>query len=162
MIHQAEFSLCKRYRYRLDRSWLFGSGMVAWVLLNPSTADAQVDDPTIRRCIRFAQHWGYQRMSVVNLFAFRSTSPSKLLAESDPIGPDNDSFILKSAISADIVVVCWGNNGTLMNRDNDVMSLLFSAGITPSALDVTKSNSPKHPLYVKYDKKLFPYINGAG
>lgn len=135
-----------------------GDNRLAWVLLNPSTADAQQDDPTIRRCVGFAQRWGYSGIHVVNLFALRSTDPSQLLLAPDPIGPDNDRYILEAAQSCDKVILGWGNHGSLFGRDVAVVKLLQGANISPYALGVTKSNAPKHPLYIKSDTVPFPYL----
>ncbi len=97
MTGSAVLSECARYRYRLDRAWErddHGLGTVTWVMLNPSTADADVDDPTIRRCIGFSKAWGYNALTVVNLFAWRATSPRDLCAVEDPVGPDNEAHLI--------------------------------------------------------------------
>ncbi len=154
----AVISHCGKYRYSLRRTFMVGEGACAWILLNPSTADAQLDDPTIRRCIGFAQRWGYAGMQVVNLFALRSTDPGQLRVAPDPVGPENDRYILEVAESCDKVILGWGNHGSLFDRDVAVVKLLQGAGITPYALGLTKSNAPKHPLYLKSDTVPFPYL----
>ncbi|MBU4378735.1 MAG: DUF1643 domain-containing protein [Proteobacteria bacterium] len=151
------FSMCNKYRYFLERSWSSGNGHLCWILLNPSTADAQVDDPTIRRCIRFAQRWGYAGMQVVNLFAYRSTDPGQLRAVGDPVGPDNNRFILQAARECDKVVLGWGNHGSLHARDASVLDLLHRAEIIPHVLGLTRRNAPKHPLYLKGDITPYPF-----
>ena len=104
-----------QYRYLLWRYWGEAKRLV-WVLLNPSTADARQDDPTIRRCVGFAKGWGYDGIQVVNLFAYRATDPRELKAVVDPVGPRNDEFIERAARGHEMVVVAWGANGGLHGR----------------------------------------------
>lgn len=78
MERAAEFSGCGRYRYSLRRRWADGGPPACWIMLNPSTADAEKDAPTIRRCIGFSKAWGHNALVVVNLFALRSTDPTAL------------------------------------------------------------------------------------
>lgn len=140
----AEFSSCRRYRYRLWRRW--GDGpWVCWIMLNPSTATATEDDPTIRRCISFSKRWGCGSLDVVNLFAFRSTDPAALKNEDDPVGPENNAAILKSVDRAALVVAAWGVHGTLDGRDARVKALLSGR---LQCLGTTKEGHPRHPLYV--------------
>lgn len=139
----AVMSACERFRYRLSRQWGEG-GTVCWVMLNPSTADAAQDDPTIRRCIGFSQAWGYGSLVVVNLFALRSTSPKALYASSDRVGPENDRHIADAATTADLVVCAWGNHGALGGRAFEVYRLLPR----PHYLRLTKAAQPEHPLYL--------------
>src|SRR3954454_21911255 len=88
----AVFSKCNRYRYRLDRIWDEARPPLAFGMLNPSTADHERNDATIERCERRARALGFGSLIVWNLFAFRSTKPSTLKAQDDPIGPKNDLF----------------------------------------------------------------------
>ncbi len=141
----ARFSRCKTYRYRLEREWESGNGTVLFIGLNPSTADHRQDDPTIRRCVRFASDWGYKRMEIVNLFAFKATYPEDLLAAEDPIGPKNDSWISRSHRAADITIACWGNHGTHLNRDKKLLRRLKNL----HCLKMNLSDQPAHPLYMK-------------
>lgn len=142
----AVLSPCGVYRYRLLRAW-DDKPRVWWVMLNPSTADASVDDPTIRRVVSFSQGWGYGGCVVVNLFALRATDPAALKGHADPIGPDNDLH-LRLALAAPLVVAAWGANKTC-GRDQAVMRLL--AGKSLHCLEKTKEGHPKHPLYVRGD-----------
>jgi hypothetical protein len=141
---EARFSPCQRYRYVLTR-WWGGTRSIAFVLLNPSTATAHQDDPTIRRCIAFARQWDYERLIVLNLFARRTAQPRDLLQADDPIGPDNDRTIQEFAASVDCVVAGWGVNGAFARRDQDVLRLLPKK---LHCLRLTKAGFPAHPLYL--------------
>ncbi len=120
-------------------------------MLNPSTADAFQLDPTNRRCVGFAQAWGYGSMVTTNIFAFRSTAPAGLRTAADAIGPENDDAILSAATSADLVIAAWGTHGELQGRGDEVREMLVGAGIALHALRVTKAGHPGHPLYVAGD-----------
>ena len=152
MIGEATFSADGLYRYSLSREWLIGESTVAFIMLNPSIADAGHDDPTIRRCIRFAQDWGYRRLVIGNIFAFRSTDPAPLLLVDDPVGPDNDAWLRRICAEAEDVVCAWGNRGGYNGRGDIVKDLIgqerrFSLGLT-------MVERPKHPLYVRADSQL--------
>ncbi len=142
-----------RYRYRLDRIWS-DRPRIVFVGLNPSTADAHVDDPTLRRCISFATSWGYGALSVVNLFALRSPRPADLLRESDPVGPRNDVFIEEAMAGADRVWVGWGNHGRLNGRGEAFTSRL---AVEVWCVGKTRHGQPRHPLYVRGDTLLERY-----
>ena len=130
MQRSADFSPCGRYRYALHRAWTSGGKVparrdrVLIVALNPSTADAQQDDPTIRRCIAFAQAWGFRALCVANLFAWRATRPDDLKAAIDPVGPDNDAWLRRESRRAALVVAAWGVHGVHLGRDAQVRALL--------------------------------------
>jgi hypothetical protein len=136
------------YRYSLWRDWDMEKPKLVFIMLNPSKADANIDDPTLRRCINFANSWDFGSLIVVNLFAYRSASPLDLRQVDDPIGSQNDRYLKKAIKSADRVVVAWGNNGKLMQRDRLVLELLSKHNIQPHCLGITKSGYPRHPLYV--------------
>lgn len=144
----ARLSPCGEYRYTLTRRWHKTKTRVCWVMLNPSVADADTDDNTIRRCVAFAKQWDYGGIVVVNLFALRSTDPKQLLDHDDPIGPQNDDFIIATIKSPSVgnVVVAWGAHGALYSRDRRVLSLIEFAGYRPRCLGMTKDGFPKHPL----------------
>ncbi|MGH2543551.1 MAG: DUF1643 domain-containing protein, partial [Ardenticatenaceae bacterium] len=146
----AIFSPCRRYRYALWRVWDVARPLALFVCLNPSTADGQMDDPTVRRCVGFARTWGYGGVSVANLFAFRAIHPADLKVSPDPVGPDNDAWLTALAGRADIVVAAWGNHGTFMNRSRTVFALISN----PQCLALTRQGQPAHPLYLK--KTLIP------
>lgn len=147
----AVLSPCGLYRYRLGRRWAPG-GTVCWILLNPSTAGAVKDDPTIRRCVGFAKRWGCGAIEVVNLFALRSPDPRSLFRGPDPIGPENDAHIMGSVTSGDIVVCAWGALGRLFGRGHEVQHMLTFARL--KCLGETKSGQPRHPLYLRADAQL--------
>ena len=141
----AQFSDCGLYRYRLSRTWNSWEPPALFVMLNPSTATADADDPTIKRCTRFAQRWGYGGLTVGNLFGYRATSPALLRTVDDPVGPDNDNALRELQLDAGITVVAWGAQGGLYRRDRAVLDLLDGP---VSCLGLTASNQPRHPLYV--------------
>jgi hypothetical protein len=149
----ATLSDCGRYRYRLNRWWAVGE-YARFIMLNPSTADATVDDPTIRRCMSFARDWGFAGIVVHNLFALRATNPRMLRITDDPIGPDNDGYLTKKHFDAGITVCAWGTNGGLHNRAEVVLELLKDAGVSPLCLGKTKDGHPRHPLYLRKDARL--------
>jgi hypothetical protein len=146
----AVVSRCQRYRYKLTRSWDDKLPVVAFVGLNPSTADAHIDDPTVRRCVGFARDWGYGTLILVNLFALRSTDPCRLYAAAGPIGPENDRWLRLAEESADVVVAAWGVHGDLHGRGREVR-LLFR---TLMCLGRTREGHPRHPLYLSKDTPL--------
>lgn len=157
----ATISDCGAYRYVLRR--LFDAGpdemnrkLLVWIMLNPSTADAENDDPTIRRCMSFAADWGYDGIVVVNLFAFRATYPNDLHNQDDPVGPENDDAIATECAGRD-VIAAWGVMGTFRDREAKVMALLNEWKIKPMCLGVTKYGRPRHPLYVAGVTKPQPF-----
>lgn len=147
------FSSCRRYRYswQIDLPTNLGNGMCAFIGVNPSTADENGPDPTIRRCINYALSWGYGRIAMLNLFAFRSTDPSVMLKEPNPVGADNDRVLRLVGESADIVVAAWGNHGLHMDRWRVVCEIFPVL----HALKITGAGMPCHPLYLKSDLKPF-------
>ena len=149
----ATFSNCRKYRYALSRSWDDKKKIVLFIGLNPSTADEKKDDPTIRRCINYAQSWGYGGLQVANLFAYRATKPTKLRYVENPVGDDNDQQLIKLSKMADLTVAAWGNEGALFNRDKQVIKLIPNL----MCLKINKSGLPAHPLYQKKDIEYISY-----
>lgn len=140
------FSYDRKYRYVLTREFMFGSrGAILFVLLNPSTADENKNDPTIRRCIDFSKLWGFRSMMIGELFAIRSIDPHVLLRHHDPVGPSNDHFLQIMAQEADLVVCAWGNWGKVRGRSVMVAELLKE--FKPKMFGLTKEGEPLHPLY---------------
>lgn len=155
----ADFSADRVYRYRLWRQWKNGIGTktVYWILLNPSTADETVLDPTLRRCYRFSLLWGFHRMEIYNLFALRSTDPRELYRNPFPVGDHNDAVIAeirKKTEPWDVIICGWGAHGGHRARDLRVMTLLRRPVF---CLDRIKAGFPKHPLYVSRKTVPFEY-----
>lgn len=146
----ARFSKCERYRYALWRIWDATKPVATFVMLNPSTADEENNDPTIERCQRRAMALGMGGLRVANLFAWRSTDPAVLHGLDDPVGPENDDAIIEACRGAGVVICAWGTHGRLMNRGNTVSKLLIANDVQPMCLQVNSDGSPKHPLYVSY------------
>ncbi len=140
------------YRYLLWREWDSSSKTVSFIMLNPSRADAEVNDPTITRCINFASSWGYGRLEVVNLFAYRTPHPSLLKQVAEPIGKDNDRYILETAQHSDRLILAWGNHGTWLQQDLYVLELLKNHTHL-YCFGVTKKGCPRHPLYLQRTSK---------
>ena len=144
-----EFSPDRIYRYVLRRTWDEAKPKVAFIGLNPSTADETTDDPTIRRCKNYAFAWGYGGLIMGNLFALRATKPKVMMAHTAPIGPENNYWLESLARDAEIVIAAWGVSGSHLKRDRVVL------GFMPQMrhLGLTKAGMPKHPLYLKADTK---------
>lgn len=148
----AEFSPCRKYRYKLWRIWDKAKPYVLFLMLNPSTADDIDNDPTVERCERRALKMGdYGGIKVANIFAFRATDPSDMKAQADPVGPENDAAIKELAGNAGLVICAWGNHGHHMGRSTHVRALLKEIGIKPYMLALTSAGEPNHPLYVSYN-----------
>lgn len=157
MERTAEFDPTGTYRYWLGRFWARDRPSLALVMLNPSRADHQHDDPTLRRSIRFAQDWGYGSVIVVNLFAFCTASPRSLRLATDPIGVNNDAYILRAAQGADRVLLAWGNHGSFRHRDRAVLDLLTPQTNKLCCVGLTRTGQPRHPLYLPKDSRPIPW-----
>ncbi len=178
----ATISSCGRYRYRLWREWRLWPEPAKWdwwfdddgkpvvdgagkqlgeplscvfIMLNPSTADGETDDPTIRRCVGFARRWGYDRIDILNLFAYRATKPSELLAlghEDDPVGSENQShfnYVLADSYPVGLIVCAWGAHGGHLGQDETAIGWIGARD--RFALGLTKGGHPRHPLYFPAD-----------
>ncbi len=196
----AQISPCGTYRYRLVREWRLGNSphwdmwqeddgspcldgaghqigeplSCVFVMLNPSTADGKQDDPTIRRCVAFAKAWGYDRLEVVNLFAYRATKPAHLLAlnhDDEPWGPFNRDAVMDAVSDAGIVVCAWGAHGGHLGQDETVLGWIQDAveiaaecdgrDIPICALSLTKDGKPRHPLYLRGDLQPVPFAEAT-
>ena len=177
----ADISPDGRYRYRLWREWrglesgkhwrwlnaVDGAGhrlgeplSCLFVMLNPSTADGDKDDPTIRRCVSFAKREGYDRLDVVNLFAHRATDPREILRmldKDEPYGPRNQAVIQRAVSDAGVIVCAWGAHGNHLEHDQTVLGWLQGWDVPMKCLGRTLDNHPRHPLYVKGDARLEPF-----
>ena len=153
-VPDAVISPCGTYRYLLTRPVSSAGGVLGFVMLNPSTADALKDDNTIRKCMGFARQFGYGRLAVVNLFALRSTDPALLKQfQGDIIGPKNNAYIEALAARADRLIGAWGNHGKLFKRDQAVRQLLQQRQIYALG-ELSRDGQPKHSLYQPYDSEL--------
>lgn len=147
-VSEALYSDCERYRYALSRTWDDTTAPVAFIMLNPSTATEERNDPTIERCERRARMMGAGGLLIGNLFAFRATRPSDLKAADAPVGAENDAELIKICARAGMCIAAWGVHGTLLQRHLDILSILPRP---LHCLGLTKHGHPRHPLYVSYD-----------
>lgn len=115
-------------------------------MLNPSTADADRDDPTIRKCLSFARKWGFEKLVVTNLFAVRSSTPERVYSHPAPIGPENNDYLKEVAYASNTVVCAWGNHGDLNGRHAFVKKLLEPKVL--KCIHENASGQPTHPLYL--------------
>ncbi len=154
----AVFSDCRAYRYTLARKLSENAGVCVFCMLNPSTADAMKNDPTVRRCVGYAQQWGFGTLAVVNIFALRSTDPKALYDHADPVGPDNDWYLSRAAEAADLFVCAWGTHGR--ERGKFVIDMLRDKARL-MCLTRNKDGSPGHPLYLPGDAVAVRFIREA-
>jgi hypothetical protein len=172
MVSSADISACGRYRYNLVRLWNSVPArprLVAFVALNPSTADATINDQTIRKEMAFAKQWAMDGLIKFNLYAWRETSPKKLFDASrnhDIIGPRNSADFIHAQISAfacDFVVVGWGTNANknyasrIASRGQEVTETLRSAGVKMHCLKRNADGSPQHQPYISLSQSLQPW-----
>lgn len=154
----AVLSACGRYRYRLDRQISNSGPTYAFFGVNPSTADATVDDHTVSKWRGFCLRWGASRFIVGNLFAYRATNVSELAATNDPVGPDNLYHLLTIGFSADVLVPCWGNRAKLPRplRERCDSTLMFLRMFNKPLMSfgLTNSGDPCHPLMLGYSTEL--------
>lgn len=168
-MNECKFSEDRLYRYSLLHSWepIMPPRCLAWIGLNPSTADEDQLDPTLRRVKAMSAAWGFNCFVMLNLFAFRATDPREMLSVEHPIGEPNyaastlnknDSAILWGEWIADHnVIVCWGAHGSHRDRDREVMALLRDREVKPMCLGITKQGLPRHPLYLPGNVERMPY-----
>ena len=149
----ALFSKDRIYRYALWRTWNRKLPKVLFIGLNPSTADEINNDPTIRRCINYAIDWGFGGYIMGNIFAFRSTDPQIIKNVQEPIGDQNDKWLIKLHKEASLTIAAWGNHGQFMDRGKEVTKLIKNL----KCLRVTKLGYPSHPLYLPKNLKPIEY-----
>jgi hypothetical protein len=154
----ATFDATGKYRYRLWREWNGDLPRSVFLMLNPSQADAEANDPTIRACIGLATELGFGRLEVVNLFAYRSTDPKCLVRARNPVGKENDAHIVRACADADAIVLAWGNHGGIRQRADEVRCLLSTERYRADlfCFGLTKQGHPRHPLYVRRTTPLLP------
>lgn len=161
----AIISADQRYRYRLSRWWSDTLPWVTFLMINPSTADAFEDDATIRKCIGFADAWGFGGIDVVNLFALRSRDPLALVPERDPVGPDYFTHLLDAVKKSKHLIAAWGCESTLrkspilLKRPAAVLSTIrtLRPDLAIECLGMTKTGTPYHPLMLGYDTPRIPF-----
>lgn len=172
MKREAVISPCGLYRYRLTRDWSAGNlKSITYVMLNPSTADALVDDPTIRRCIGFALGWNFTRVDVVNLFAFRTPSPAAMTTQwelgVDVVGPDTEKHLRWCSATCGAVVFAWGAYDPgpklrpLLQQRIEAVEAIFEGNHVCRIGELTKGGAPRHPLYLKATEQLAPWRGAA-
>ncbi len=148
----AIFSFDGKYRYVLWR-WWSRKPFAMFIGLNPSTADERHDDPTIRRCVGFASDWGYGGLCMTNLFAIRATDSQEIIKRFEPIGPENDKWLLRLSQSAGIIIAAWGTKGKYQQRNKIVCDMIKNM----KCLGLTKVGHPRHPLYVPKNIEPRPF-----
>lgn len=148
------FSPDRKYRYTLWRVWEANKPYCMFIALNPSKADEIRNDNTVTRCINYAKDWGFGALLMTNIFAWRETKAELMLLEKEPIGIDNDKYLLECAQNAGIVIAAWGNHGKHLNRGEQVKKMIPNL----YCLKISNKGNPWHPLYLKKDLKPIPYI----
>lgn len=153
----AIISMCQQYRYELGRDFVLNANNPAiFCMLNPSTADDQIDDPTIKRCMQFAKDNGHDSLKVVNLYAYRSANPKNLWLTEDPIGAENDSHLYNLFSKHKKIICAWGANAKI-ERVIEIYQMLQQLNVEMYCLGTTKAGMPKHPLYIKSDQKFLEF-----
>lgn len=165
MHRAARFDATRTYRYALRRAWASCGGRALFVMLNPSTADERLEDPTLRRCIGFAQREGMGSLEVVNLFAYCTPYPRVLARAADPVGPWNDRTLRHALRRADRIVVAWGNGApdraSRARLDRRVAAFRSLVGGAPvQCLGLTRRGHPRHPLRLPADQPFRPWPAG--
>ena len=170
---EAALSGCRHYRWWLRRQWQPGLPPLVFIGLNPSRADAERDDPTLRRIVGFARQWGFGSVTVLNLFARISPSPALLKRAADPVGPDNDRWLQGAQDGRAAIWLGWGNQGGWRGRDRQVLELLRQGLVGEPhresrllCLGLTALGQPRHPLYAAAatppQRLLLAQIRGHG
>lgn len=148
----------RQYRYRLTRTWDVSLPRVVFIMLNPSTADETENDQTIRRCLGYAERWGYGQLVVGNLFALRATDPSELADHPDPVGPANDAALRRMCAEDSLVVAAWGADDMVRDRGPKVAAMMDTELF---ALATTEAGHPVHPLFKPADLDPEPFEYGG-
>lgn len=152
--NDAVISECGRYRYLLRRTWDHAKPRALLVMLNPSTADATIDDATIRSCVRLLSGQGYGSMEVVNVFAYRSTDPNELSKQADPFGPRNHDVVRAAIHRCDVVICAWGAYPPARQHAVQILNDARMHRPAVYCFGKTKAGAPKHPLYIKSGTSL--------
>ncbi len=152
----AIFSDCRRYRYLLERPLLTSGDLklaknINFIMLNPSIATADTNDPTVAKCCQYAMASGGTHLTVINIFAWRSTDPDELKLSEDPIGPDNNQIIIDTVKNSYMTICGWGNHGKLLNRGPSLVNMLLEMNLDrlfSLKINTKGGMSPGHPLYL--------------
>lgn len=159
----AVISDCGQYRFRLDRFVAAEGKVFNFIGVNPSTADATLNDATVRKWIGFTKKNGGSRFIVTNLFGYRATDVNELKLMTDPFGPLNSRYMLNAVMEADIIVPCWGNSNklpkSLRSHAYNTFEFLKSMvdqipGKKLMTFGYTKGGDPLHPLMLGYSTEL--------
>jgi hypothetical protein len=143
------FSACRKYRYVLWREWdMFSDSFANFICLNPGSADETQDDATVRACEEYAKRWGYGALCITSLFAFQAEDPQIMMSADDPVGPENDEWLKKSARGAGVIIAAWGTNGRYRDRHLAVIEM-FRGRLF--CLRQTQDGHPQHPLNLSRD-----------
>lgn len=153
----AVISDCGKYRYLLRRTWDHDKPRALFIMLNPSTADAEIDDATIRSCIRLSKGIGYGSFEVVNLFGLRATDPKELTTAESPIGPNNERVVDAAVRRCDVVICAWGAHPMAQRSANFLLGRIRAVRPAAYCFGKTKAGAPKHPLYIKSGTPLQVY-----
>lgn len=157
------FDRDRKYRYYLQRRWQDDGPLMIWLMLNPSTADEEKNDPTLVRCQAFARRDGFSGFGVINLFAFRTPYPEKMSWEADPVGPDNDTTIeemgrrVAYGAEGSVMIAGWGTHKAARYRGPEVTQRLTNMGVDLGCFGMTKAGLPRHPLYLPAASERIPY-----
>ena len=154
----AVISDCGAYRYLLRRVWDHSQPRALIIMLNPSTADAKIDDPTIRSCVRLTRAQGYGSFEVVNLFGLRTSDPAVLETAAEPIGPDNERVVTAAINRCDVVICAWGAHPMAERKSFFIRDAIRARKPAAYCFGLTKAGAPRHPLYVKSGTPLHVYL----
>lgn len=165
VLKAADLSECGQYRYTLHRQWVQTESpkRLLFVMLNPSSANGLLDDPTVGKCVGFAQRLGYDALSIGNLYAWRSPYPKALMKAADPVSPDNDAWLTALVRNCDRAIAAWGNSARVLGpvwreREAAVIDLLTREKHLYRLGSLTVDGNPRHPLYLKYDTEPVVWI----
>jgi hypothetical protein len=156
---EAWFNYARTHRYLLTRRWGDGDPMTV-IGLNPSKANAFIDDPTIVRVVKLARREGCGWLRMLNIYGLKSTDPDVLRGHPDPVGPCGD--LILEMFATGLVVAAWGAGGTPNGRGREVGRRLAASGTRLLCLGTTRDGQPRHPLYVRGGQPLVPYDPEAG
>lgn len=160
VLGEAIWSPDMSHRYALGRATTAsGTRRAAFIMLNPSTADADRNDPTIRRCIRFAADAGFRHLAIGNAYSYRSTSPRALAEAEDPVRPENDRILADLVTTSEIVILAWGVH-CQRRRAWEIWTRLRGIDSKAHALRLTRDGVPGHPLYLPADLRPRPIVMG--